>query len=107
MSGNASIVQSEANAVQHLEACGNVEDFGPALTLSQTEGRRKEKRRLTHLQTHSRTHSIFYFRNMLCPGSPAYMHASCQLSASFSSNCNNVIKEITDRVEANKNGTWY
>ena len=44
---------------------------------------------------------------MLCPGSPAFIHASCQMSASFGSDCAAVIKEITDRVDANKNGTWY
>ena len=96
MSGNASIAQSEANAVQLLEECGN-----PALTF-ESVSRQAGERSLIYAQF-----SIFYYKNMLCPGSPAYMHASCQLSASFSSNCNNVIKEITDRVEANKNGTWY
>lgn len=46
-------------------------------------------------------------QSMQCPGSPAYIHASCQQEASIGASCDVVAAEIQARVAGQANGTWY
>jgi len=44
---------------------------------------------------------------MQCPGSPAYIHASCKQEATIAASCAVVASEIQARVVDQANGTWY
>ena len=44
--------------------------------------------------------------NDKCPGSNSFVHASCQLSVTFTNSCDEVKAEVAARAKGSQDGSW-